>query len=127
MQTDGVAVGLRLVELVALLIPAVAILLQFVVNTIFEHSDEPFVGAARLGFGLLTGSIVVLAAVGVNTLGDLSERTGAEWIIPRLDSLLIAVWALMVGSGFLLYHLYRLGRPSEGSNEEANEPPRGIE
>ncbi|MFC7028832.1 hypothetical protein ACFQJ5_16725 [Halomicroarcula sp. GCM10025324] len=127
MQTDGVAVGLRLVELVALLIPAVAILLQLVVNTIFKHSDEPFVGTARLGFALLAGSIVVLASVGVNTLSDLTERTGADWIIPRIDSLLIAVWGLMVGSALLLYHLYKLGRPSEGSNEVGDEPPKGIE
>ncbi|QCC46606.1 hypothetical protein [Halobellus limi] len=125
--TTGLSIGLRLVELIALLLPAVAILLQLIVRRLFENDDEPLTGYARVGFILVSGSSVLLLVAAVNTLSELTDRVSVEWLSPRLNTLTLAAWALGVGLFLLLRIVYVQGRPEEDSNSDDDDVPLGIE
>ena len=127
MQTDSVAVGLRLVELIALLLPAVAIVVNFILQRLFREEENPFDGWAAWAFGAFATATVGLLSVAIETLNRLATRVQAPWLVEQIEALSSWLGPLILGMAGLLAKLFLTGRSGEEPNSEDDDPPKGIE
>lgn len=93
----SVDVILPLLQLIALTLPVIAILAQVMVRvTISERDEEPSV-VGHWAIVLVSLSSVMLVAVAINLLGELSQLLNQSAIDQALNSLIIAFAALAAG------------------------------